>query len=153
MGQHMGNKNNITINSEGVLNIYSLNYDTMIFIHKLVIFLKGKSCSLNPTSFQYISLEGVKNLIIKNSSTGIESPLKLLHLHYIDADNVQNNIDQKLFKSDEPIKNHTHMFCTLNNSQLSIDLAKFNIHPSSTATIIHHDMDTFNWEIIQTCDI
>lgn len=153
MGKHLGHKYDININSGGMLNIYSLNYDSMMFVHNLVLFLKGKMCSLDKSAFRYISLKGIKDLIVKNNDTFIESPLDLLHLHYVDADNVNNDINQNLFRSVYPVKNHTHMFCTLNDNELALDLARFNIQPISTATIIHHDMYTFNWELIQTCDI
>lgn len=157
MGQHLGRKNNIDINSGGVLNIYLLDFTTMLYVHSLVLFLKGKSCSLNTSEIRYISLKDIKDLIVKNSETSNESSLDLLHLHYVDATNINDdittNVNDKLFKSDYPVENHTHMFCTLSNSELATDLAHYDIYPSSTATIIHHDMNTFNWELIQTCDI
>ena len=159
MGQHLGTKYNINIKSGGILNLYSLDYDKMTFVHNIVGLRKSESCSLDSNTFRYISLGGIKDLIVKKkdcNNNNDNKPLQLLHLCYIDADNIHDNIkriNKNMFKSEYPVKGFTHMFCTPAGSILSNDLEQFNIHPDSTATIIQYGMNDFNWEIIQTCDI
>lgn len=153
MGQHIGKKYGVNVQCGGVLNIYSLDYEQMKFAHELVVLTKAKTCSINKSRFVYISMRNIKDIIIKYQN-GVEAPLNLLHLHYIDAENISNTFANNNYDiCVSPLKNHTHMFCTLYGSELANDLAIFDILPSSTATIIHHSMDNFNWELIQTCDI
>jgi len=129
-----------------------LNHKQMSFVHDLVIWHKGRTCHLNRSAFRYISLKDVKDIIVNEMIDNVKvvQPLKLLHLNYIDADNASVNVTDYYTK---PLELYNHMFCTLSNSSLSVDLNQFDIHPMSTATIIHHGMGEFNWELIQTCDI
>lgn len=157
MGQGMGKKYGIQIESGGILNLYSLDYDDMCFVQELVS-LHKKQIPESNRSIKYISLKGIKDLIVTHKN-GSSSIMKLLHMFYINVDNAsldRLNDDQVEIEPiiyDKPMKGYTHMFCTLKGSELSKDLETFSILPSSTATIIHYNMKYFNWEIIQTCDI
>jgi hypothetical protein len=80
--------------------------------------------------------------------------MNLLHMTYVDADNVDPEVSEiKLTTHTKPQKDYQHMFCTLKDSELFKDLKTFGITHMSTATIIHHRMSDFNWDLIQTCDI
>ncbi|VBB18715.1 hypothetical protein YASMINEVIRUS_1247 [Yasminevirus sp. GU-2018] len=164
MGRHIGDKYNVNVQSGGILNIYSLNFEQMTFVHDLVVFSKASTCAVDRRSdniesikIAYVSMTGTKDLIVKKRRTGEEAPLKLLHLYYVEADNISDTFREsrgsRVKFSFAPLKDHTHMFCTPSDSSLAQDLASFDVYPSSTATIIHHAMNDFNWELIQTCDI
>jgi hypothetical protein len=150
MGQHIGKKYNIEIKSGGILNIYSLNYDQMCFVHDLISYYKLRIPESN-NKIKYISLCGIKDLIIKKKSTNQTEVMKLLHVYYVDTDNKSSKCH--IPEYNDPQRGHTHMFCTMKNSLLSSDLEAYGIIPSSDATIIHYNMNHFNWEIIQTSDI
>jgi hypothetical protein len=146
IGQHIGKKYGINVEHGGMLNIYSLDYETMKIIEDLVILYKSSKNNVRENKIKYVSLENVKDLIIKKPN-GTMNKMKLLHMMYLDAVTECGKIMCR------PIEGYQHMFCTKNNSILTDDLAKLNIFPMSTATIIQYDMDDFNWELIQTCDI
>ena len=149
MGKYIGSKYNINIKSGGILNIYSLDYDQMCFVHNLISHYKTSIPETN-NKIKYISLHGIKDLIISKKS-GQTEIMKLLHVYYVDTDNKSSKKDIPAFNN--PQKGHTHMLCTMKYSSLSDDLEAFGIIPSSDATIIHYNMDNFNWELIQTSDI
>lgn len=150
MGQHLGQRNGINIVTGGNLNIYSLSYKDMMFVHELIVLYKKTKFCKGSVNVRYISLKNIKDLIIKKKNN-VTHTMKLLHMHYLDNDNADQSIDGKYYN--KPIKKHTHMFCTHSNSKLAKDLATFSINPTSTATIIHYNMNNYNWEMIQTCDI
>jgi hypothetical protein len=150
MGQHIGKKYNIKIKSGGILNIYSLDYDQMCFVHDLISYYKLRISESN-NKMTYISLRGIKDLIINKKSVSQTEVMKLLHVYYVDTDN--KSLKYQIPEYNDPQKGYTHMFCTMANSLLASDLEKYGIIPSSDSTIIHYNMDNFNWEIIQTSDI
>lgn len=84
---------------------------------------------------KYVSLKGIKDLIIKynNNNTSVMNLLYMTYLHN-DNDNANDNANDNDSKKYyyEPQKNHTHMFCTLENNILTYDLATFDI--------LHHQL-------------
>ena len=59
MAKHMGNKYGVNIEYGGTLNIYTVDYDSMCNLHNLI-------CIHKKQQIKYISLNGIKDLIIKN---------------------------------------------------------------------------------------
>lgn len=149
MGKGMGQRYGIDIESGGTLYLYSLDYDQMCFVHDLVEWHKTSIRGVDKT-ISYVSLKGIKDLVITSNDESTYV-MKLLHVSYIDAKNTSSDTNGTSFST--PLIGYTHMFCTHKNSELVQDLKQFNILPSSTAQIIHYNMDQFDWEIIQTCDI
>ncbi len=150
MGQHLTTKNTfpkISIEKACVLNIYVLDYKQMVEIEETLAFYK------NCAKIQYISLKGIKDLIVKNKTTEEESECKamdLLHATYGNDD--EYKLQNGQFYS-HPLQGYKHMFCTSETSLLAVKLKDLDIYPDSHATVIHYNMDNYNWEFIQTCDI
>jgi hypothetical protein len=137
IAKHIGSHYNISINNAGILNIYSLPFEKIIIIDKIIKKYKSEN------KIGYFSLDGIKNLLIKNNNN-IEI-MKLVHLCY------NKNNEENIYY--EPLVGYTHMFCTLKTSVLTKFLESCDIKPSATATIISYNMENFNWEFVQTCDI
>lgn len=111
------------------LMIYSITYTKLLSIRNIIEKHRG------PISF--LSLENTKDLILKST----KKPMKILHIQYNDT-GLKN-----------PLPNYTYMFCCLYNDSLYKDLLKVDILTSTTASIIHHQMDDWDWRFILTSDI
>lgn len=142
------NKNNIVnlarkinilnFTTAGSIYIYSLNYDEMKLAQPIIEKYFG--------SINYISLLGIKDLVLESTN----KPLKLLHVNH-NTHNTYNNIKNK--KIIKPAKDYTHMFCCHETNPMIRQLKKINITTDITASIIHHNMDNYDWNFIQTSEI
>lgn len=120
--------------SAGKLLIYSLTKEQLDDAFLLIVKFKGKVGS--------VSLKGIKDIVLQST----QSPMRLNHLVF----NTENGIsyyDEKLKKDD------IFMFCTKEGSTLNNELNSIGIKASSTATIIHHGMENWDWEFINTSEI
>lgn len=114
------------------LGIYSLDAATMRATEPLLVKHRGK--------ISYLSLLGVKDLRLQ--STG--QTLPLLHVQW--GATAHHGIS-------EPIPGYTHMFCVPANDELALWLAKEEIYPNATASVVSHGMDDSDWRFILTSDI
>lgn len=114
------------------LMIYSINYEELSMIQDIIIKYRG------PISF--LSLHNIKDLILK--STGKHMPI--LHIQW--GTHEQNS-------SLKPEPNYTYMFCCPEDDHLYHELNKMGITTNTTASIIHHNMEDYDWKFILTSDI
>jgi len=128
----LAQKFNKSIKSGGNLLIYSLNYGQITRVHNLLKSVWG--------DIKYLSLNGVKDLLFKNTN----KPMKILHLQHGYT---------KLDGFDEPLFDYTCMLCCHENDKLVNILKSFNITTNISATIIHYNMDESDWKFILTSDI
>ena len=87
----------------------------------------------------YRSLAGIRDMVLH--STG--KPLPSLHAQF-------GPFSQGGF--DNPIADHTHMFCAPLNDPLVRDLELRGIRPIATASVIHHRMDDWKWQFLLTSE-
>lgn len=92
----------------------------------------------------YVSLRGIKDLILKSTN----QPMKLLHINY---DNCGRSRYGEYF--DTILVDYQYMFCCTANSEMKKYLDSIELYTKVTATIIHHNMNNFNWDFIQTHEI
>jgi hypothetical protein len=111
------------------LLIYSLDYKQMDKIFPLL--QKYRS------DISFTSLHMIKDLTLKSTN----KPMNILHLQW----SPKNKI-----KSFVPIKNYKHMFCLPITDPL---IKLLNIKTDITATIIHNNMDNYDWSFIETSEI
>lgn len=118
----------------GKIVIYSLSKQQLtnaaLFIEKY----KGKIGS--------ISLKSIKDIVLQST----QKPMRLNHLVF-NSEYGLSQYDKKLKEDD------IFMFCTKEDSQLHTTLTSIGIRESSTATVIHHGMENWNWEFINTSEI
>lgn len=120
--------------SAGKLMIYSLTKEQLDNAFLLIEKFKGKVGS--------VSLKGVKDIILQST----QKPMRLNHLVF-NTENEVSCYDEKLEADD------IFMFCTKEGSILNNELTSIGIKTSSTATIIHHGMENWDWEFINTSEI
>ncbi len=119
------------LESAGLLYIYSIDYNQMLTLEPIISqYRKGIS---------YVSLEGTKDLILKNDP----NPMNILHLTY---DNNKSYIEL-------PIAGYTYMFCCYEKDKLKSVLDEYGITTDVTATIVHANMENYNWQFIETHQI
>lgn len=116
----------------GNLEIYSFDFDQITRYRNLL------QEHLGPVSF--LSLKGKKDLIL--GSTGQRMPL--LHVQY-------GPCAEPALAQPQP--DHAHMFCTPENSALTLELKHHNLIPTASASIAHHKMPHADWQFILTSDI
>jgi len=114
------------------LNLFSLNYEEILKYKKLIENFKGGFLNIN-------NLTGIKEIILKSTN----KPMELIHLEFSDKEEI---IGKKYI-------NHTFMFSTLSNSQLSNQLLEKGIQVNATATITNFGMETVDFEFINTGEI
>ena len=88
----------------------------------------------------YLSLAGKKDIVLQSTNL----PMPLLHVQFGAC------AEQAYSK---PLDNCVHMFCIAIDHPLLDVLKHQHIYPSATATVVHHGMETWNWEFILTSDI
>jgi len=120
-----------SLRAAGKLLLWSLDQKTVLKNLPLVQKHRG------PVSF--LSLHGKKDIILK--STGL--PMSLYHLQFGPL------AEQGL---GEPPADSVNMFCAPDGDALAKELIAAGLHPSSTATIISHRMQT-DWKWVLTSDI
>lgn len=111
-----------------LLYIFSLDYNKMVRAKPIIEKHRG--------GFGLISLTGIKDLIMESTSR----PMPILHLDW----NKSNN---------QLINGYTYMFCCPENDPMLLDLGMTGIMTDITATIIHYNMDKFDWRIVMTSEI
>lgn len=88
----------------------------------------------------FSTLKGVKDLVLKSSN----SPIPLLHMEWND----------KLPGTFEaPIKDHLHMWCLDETSELNKSLEAVNIKPKAAGLIFHHRLSHLNWNDLRTSEL
>ncbi len=115
------------------LLIYSLNAKEMTVAHKLL--------SETYDKISYLSLAGIKDLIMKST----EKALELYHVQYGPNAGHTDIV--------EPIITGTHMFCCQIDSNLVALLAKENIVTVAKAQVFHFGMEKNNFDFVLTSDI
>ncbi|MDD4974762.1 MAG: GNAT family N-acetyltransferase [Bacteriovorax sp.] len=118
------------------LSIYSFSYEDILGHRELIEKHKGP--------IYFLSLIGIKDLILDST----KFPMKLLHLQY---GHQKQNIKEESIT--EAQVGHIHMLALTSNDPLKKELDQLNIHPSSSATVIEHNMKDFDWNFIRTSDI
>ena len=88
----------------------------------------------------YLSLAGKKDIILQ--STG--SAMPLLHVQF-------GPCAEQGYT--EPLESYIHMFCISMDHPLREMLKHQGIYPSTTATVVHHRMEKWDWDFILTSDI
>lgn len=120
----------------GKLYLYSFSCEEIELHRELIEKHKG------PISF--LSLMGVKDLILNSTKL----PMKLLHLQYGET---KQNAQMHLITKGQ--KDHVHMFSLISTDPLKLELDQQKIIPTSSATVIGHNMSAVNWDFIRTSDI
>jgi len=116
--------------TSGNLIIYMVDYNIMMSLHRILEQYQG--------SISYLSLLGIKDLVLQSTN----KPMKLLHLQHGKAYN--------RFHLSYPVKNYKYMFCLHETHQLTVYLKPYVY---ASATIVHYNMNNFNWNHILTSDI
>lgn len=120
--------------SAGEVMIYSLSKEQLSRVIPLIEKYKGKVGS--------ISLKGTKDIILQST----QRPIRLNHLVFNTNDEL-GSYDGKVEVDD------VFMFCSKEGSPLTNELEAVGLTESSTATIIHHGMQSWDWEFINTSEI
>lgn len=89
----------------------------------------------------FVSLHGIKDLVLEST----HAPMPLLHVDF------GSPRERTTFST--PQLGHTHMWCAPRTDALCSALARVGIHPSATATIIHHNLSRFDWSTLLTSEI
>jgi hypothetical protein len=92
---------------------------------------------------RYLSLAGVKDIVLQSSG----APLPLLHAQFGAL------AAPAAACAPAPRPGHVHMFCAPEGDPLHEELARAGLHPSASASVIHHRMDRADWKFILTSDI
>jgi hypothetical protein len=126
----------------GNLIIYSLDFDRMKKIIKIIELFKGGTF--------FVSLKNQKDLIMQSNN----NKMKLLHLNY----NKYDKYTDKTYNTivDEPDVDSIHMFCLHEKDPLVQHLSNLGITSDSNASIVHHGLDFIKptgWNFIQTSEI
>jgi hypothetical protein len=121
----------IPVRYAGKLNFYSFDENNAAELHKDLESQTGK--------ISYLSLEGKKDLIMKNTN----SHLPLFHIQHGAMAETGTEF---------PGEKGTYMICAFENSSLDVFLSdRFLI--SATASILSHRMKLTNWNFVLTSDI
>jgi hypothetical protein len=124
-------RSKIPIGYAGQLNFYSFDLDEAASVQKDLEAELGK--------ISYLSLRGVKDLIMKSTA----SPLPLFHIqHGATATD----------GSESPSENGTYMICAFENDSLD-NMLKSRFPVSATASILAHRLKPRDWNFILTSDI
>ncbi len=122
----------------------------------------GDSSLENSSSLSYLSLYGIKDLILKSDN----KPIKLYHVQWGNKNinenkkhNMESNaihtkiISDSQYLYDQYVHLEQYMFCSPINDELTKALKHIGITTNITATIIHYNMDNCDWKFILTSDI
>ena len=115
--------------------IYALTYEQIIKV-KLIL---DKIYS----EISFINISYCKKLMFKQSN----SEFKILHLNFKPIN------EKKVQVYSEPQPDYMHMFCILESNSINKILNNIDIMPSSTATLIANNMDSFSWDFLTTSEI
>lgn len=128
---------NINFKYGGNLYIYSLTFDQL-----------QKALPILTTYYNIgiVSLNGVKDLILKSTCEKMD----ILHLQF----NKSNNKPIKSFlKLKLEFDKYKYMFCFYETNNIINKLNQIDINTDVTASLIHNNMDNYNWNLISTDEI
>ena len=120
----------MNFNTGGTLMIYSFDYDTLLKALPVIQKYRG------PITF--LSLRGIKDLVLKSTN----KPMELLHLQWGNKPGFST-----------PMDGYTYMFCCINTDIIYHELFSKRITTDISATIIHTNMNDYDWTFIMTSDI
>lgn len=122
----------IALSCTATLGIYSLDAIAMLQVEPLLIKHRGQ--------ISYLSLQGIKDLRLQST----QQTLPLLHVQWGATANLGTLT---------PRSGYIHMFCAPLDDALSLELAKQNILPQATASILSYQMAISDWRFVLTSDI
>lgn len=128
------------ISFDTILNIYSLNREQLLSVMQLLVNTFG------PLSV--LSLRGIKDIVL----TSTNAPMNLYHIQHGPNASLDSVPMDNIIKSDmiDPV----FMFCCPVTSELTKQLNECgNITTNVTATIVHYNMEFFDWHNILTSEI
>lgn len=131
----------LNFKNAGNLNIYKVSYQQILWLEPLLEEYIGK--------IYYVSLDGVKDLTLNDTSS---SKMKILHVSRkkSEASGFVSVIGQGY---DRPIFGYDIMFSCHEDDKLRYALDKVNITTDISASIIHANMDAYDWSLIETHEI
>jgi len=135
----------LKVEQSGTLVLFTVTYQQLQKEGVATLLLKYRE---GPISF--LSLNGIKDIILRST----QQPMPLLHIQFgVDIKEMQRQPSEKVGTwHEEPLLDHSHMFCCLNTEDLVKDLAGLNIHPTASATIISSGVKS-DWKFIRTSEI
>ena len=120
----------------GKLYLYTVDYELMQLLHTVLNSNRGR--------IGYISLKGIKDLILKST----KNTMPLLHVQWGKFGTFEG---ENTF--DYPMEGYSHMFCLYETDPLKQMLDNLNIMTDVTATIVQYNMEDINWDFVLTSDI